>query len=661
MTTKPPITPQSVPDSGAPEQLGCEPGLEFEQFYRTAPVGFATLNRDLQYVHVNEQLAAINGRPIEEHIGRSLHEVRPDIATQMESPCRKVIEAGKAVLNVELCGPADSHSGRQAWYLVSCHPIRSADNALLGVNVVVQDATERRAADKAAQDRIEFETLLANLSATFVNLPTEEINGRIEQWLQQLVTFLRVERSSIGLLSGDVETMTVTHSYAVEGIEPFRATVLRQDLPWCSAKLLRGESIVLNHLPEDLPAEAARDREYLLAAGFKSHVSVPLNVGGRLLGMLSFGSFHRFCSWPDEVIQRLHLVGQVFANAILRQKTEVELAQLRARLELENLYLREEVKIQQSHESIVGQSAAIRSILSQVEQVAPTDSTVLLLGETGTGKELLANAIHSLSARTKRAMIRINCAALSPTLIESELFGREKGAYTGALSRQVGRFEIADGSTLFLDEIGELPPELQVKLLRVLQDGQFERLGSTKTIRVDVRLVAATNRDLPKAVREGQFRKDLYYRLNVFPITVPPLREHIEDIPQLVWAFVDELARRTGRSVDAISKEDMVALQQYAWPGNVRELRNLVERAMIASKGPTLRIELPLASVSTGSEDLSLEQIERAHILRVLEMTQGRIRGQRGAAEILGMKPTTLDAKMAKLGIRLSRVGYHMS
>jgi len=255
----------------------------------------------------------------------------------------------------------------------------------------------------------------------------------------------------------------------------------------------------------------------------------------------------------------------------------------------------------------------------------------------------------------------VNCAALPATLIESELFGREKGAYTGALSKQIGRFEIADGSTLFLDEIAELPTDVQAKLLRVLQDHQFERLGGTKTIRVDVRLIAATNRDLDKAVREGRFREDVYYRLNVFPITVPPLRDHIEDLPELVWAFVDELSRKTGRSIDAIPKECVEALQRYAWPGNVRELRNLVERSMIASKGPTLRIDIPLPPSPSSSTNLTLENAAREHILRILKTTRWRIRGPGGAAEILGMKPTTLDARMAKLGINRPESGSHIS
>ena len=265
-----------------------------------------------------------------------------------------------------------------------------------------------------------------------------------------------------------------------------------------------------------------------------------------------------------------------------------EIEALKQRLERENIYLREEIKLLVEHTDIVGQSVAMKKVLSQAEQVARTDSTVLLLGETGTGKELLARAIHSMSLRKDRTLVTVNCASLPPTLIESELFGREKGAYTGALTRMTGRFELADGSTLFLDEIGELPLDLQSKLLRVLEQGQFERLGSSRTTKVNVRIIAATNRDIEQEVKDGKFRRDLFYRLNVFPIVIPPLRERPEDIPLLVRAIVKEFQKRMGKEIESIPKKTMQALQSYSWPGNVRELRNLIEHAMILSKGKTL-------------------------------------------------------------------------
>lgn len=329
-----------------------------------------------------------------------------------------------------------------------------------------------------------------------------------------------------------------------------------------------------------------------------------------------------------------------------------ELQSLRQQLQQQNIYLKQEVKSLHGHTRIVGQSQALQRVLEQVAQVASTGSTVLLLGETGTGKELIASAIHESSPRSSHPMVCVNCSSIPTSLIESELFGREKGAYTGALSKQIGRFELANGSTLFLDEIGDLPPDIQVKLLRVLQEKQIERLGSPKGVPVDVRIIAATNLDLEQAVREGGFKQALYYRLNVFPITIPPLRERLTDIPALVSAFVDEFSTSMGKKIISVANESMDALQHYTWPGNVRELRNIIERAMIVTKGPKLWIEPPGKAVATSTSSLTMEEIDREHILRVLEMTGWRVRGKSGAAEILGLKPTTLKSRMDKLGIR---------
>ena len=331
-----------------------------------------------------------------------------------------------------------------------------------------------------------------------------------------------------------------------------------------------------------------------------------------------------------------------------------EIRELKDRVELENAYLRQEVTVSRPHEGVVGEGAAIMGVLNQVGQVAGTSSAVLVLGETGVGKELVARAIHRLSPRRSRALVKVNCAALPSALVESELFGREKGAYTGALTRQAGRFEMADASTIFLDEVGELPLELQSKLLRVLQDGELERLGSAKTIRVDVRVIAATNRDLASEVKAGRFREDLFYRLNVFPIVVPPLRARREDIPLLVWAFVREFEVTMGKRIETIPRKDLDALVAHAWPGNVRELRNAIERAMIVSPGPVLRVEIPPGPGAATHEDDSaqLHQMERRHILAVLDRAGWRIRGPQGAASVLGLKPTTLEARMAKLGIK---------
>ena len=299
-----------------------------------------------------------------------------------------------------------------------------------------------------------------------------------------------------------------------------------------------------------------------------------------------------------------------------------------------------------------GLSPASRRVMELVEQVAETNSTVLLLGETGTGKEVFASRIHELGARRHRPMVRVNCAAIPSTLIESELFGREKGAFTGALARQVGRFELADKATIFLDEIGDLPLDVQVKLLRVLEEGQIERLGSPQAIKVDARIIAATHQDLQQRMNDGAFREDLFYRLNVFPIRVPPLRERVEDIPGLVWQFVNEFAKTFGKRVDSISPESIKSLQQYPWPGNIRELRNIVERATIVATGPHLTITVPPNSNTAARRSLKLVDVERQHMRAVLESTHWRIRGEGGAAARLGLKPTTLETRMARLGLR---------
>ncbi len=332
-----------------------------------------------------------------------------------------------------------------------------------------------------------------------------------------------------------------------------------------------------------------------------------------------------------------------------------DVKRLREQVHTDQVYLRREVEERNASGPIVGRAAAIRRVLAQVEQVAATDSTVLLLGETGTGKELFASQIHALSRRSGRVMVRVNCGAIPSTLIESELFGREKGAFTGALAQQIGRFELAHRSTIFLDEIGDLPAEVQVKLLRVLEERHVERLGSPKPIQVDTRIIAATHRNLDQRIADGSFREDLFYRLNVFPIQVPPLRERIEDIPLLVWRFVEEFSKAFAKPVEAISRENMLALQRYSWPGNIRELRNVVERAMIVATSPRLTIVLPTSSPAAAKPSVKLLDVERDHIRSVLENTAWRIRGLGGAAERLGLKPTTLETRMAKLGLTRPR------
>jgi formate hydrogenlyase transcriptional activator len=331
----------------------------------------------------------------------------------------------------------------------------------------------------------------------------------------------------------------------------------------------------------------------------------------------------------------------------------IEIKQLKDLLEAEKAYLKEEIKLEYNHENIIGQSNEVNYIFYKIEQIASTDTNVLVLGETGTGKELVARAIHSLSLRKDRVLVKMNCAALPSNLIESELFGHEKGAFTGAHSRRLGRFEVANNATIFLDEIGELPLELQSKLLRVIQDGEFERLGSSNTIKVDVRIIAATNRNLEEEVAKGRFRSDLWYRLNVFPITMPPLREHVDDIPLLAEHYIKKISKRLGKTIEVVPVSVMNALQNYHWPGNVRELENVLERAVINSSGPKLRLvdELKQPFKGLGSGKKTLETIERDYIIQILEQTQWKVSGNNSASEILGLDRSTLRARMRKLGI----------
>jgi chemotaxis protein methyltransferase CheR len=329
-----------------------------------------------------------------------------------------------------------------------------------------------------------------------------------------------------------------------------------------------------------------------------------------------------------------------------------EIKELKERLEAESAYLREEIKLEHNFESIIGNSAALKYTLNRVEQVAPTDSPVLIMGETGTGKELIARALHELSPRKKRPLVKVNCAALPAELIESELFGREKGAFTGAGTAQAGRFEVADGSTLFLDEIGELPVELQAKLLRVLDNGEFERLGSTRTRHSDARIISATNRELEEEVKEGRFREDLWFRLKVFPITVPPLRERKEDVPLLARFFIDLLSRKMGKPSPEITIQAMQKLQQYHWPGNVRELNNALEGACITARGRKLQLDLPETKDQQNTDFQSFAEMERNYIIRVLEANNWKIGGANSAASTLDMHVNTLRGRMKKLGIK---------
>ena len=634
------------------------------------------------------------------------------------------------------------------------------------------------------EERIRFDMLLSDISAHFINLPSEQVDNEIMDVQRQVCKLLGLDLCTLWQWSDDdPETYILTHYYRPLGGPPVPEKMRAIDFfPWSQQRIREGRRATVSSM-DNLPPEAARDKESWRHYGIKATVTIPLQLSGeQVIGAISFNDMQSERTWSETILQRLHLVATIFANAIarkfkdqdlreaerrLRMATDAaraglwgmdmdtekvwvssslrelfyfspeeevtyqsflgkihpddhdrvrqsveqaihskenlhidyrivlpdgqirwisargklhlkpdgkssrlmgisvditdrvkienqlkdriqEIAKLKQQVENENLVLKQEVKFFGEHSKIVGQSLAMKRILAEAEQVAFTDSTILILGETGTGKEMLARFIHQVSKRKNRPMVTINCASLPATLIESELFGREKGAYTGALTQMIGRFEIADGSTLFLDEIGEIPLELQSKLLRVLEEGVFERLGSTKPIHTNVRIIAATNRDLENEVSKGRFRKDLFYRLSVFPILMPPLRDRPEDIPLLVWSFVEEFKMRMGKEVNAIPSKSMESLRSYSWPGNVRELRNVVEHAMILCTNANLSIRPPQSGLEQQNSMDKLVDIERQHILSVLERSNWRVSA---AAGILGLKRSTLNSKMKKLSI----------
>jgi formate hydrogenlyase transcriptional activator len=503
-----------------------------------------------------------------------------------------------------------------------------------------------------------FERRLAGLSAKFINLPAEQVDQEIEQGLSVVTEALEADRTTVAQIEPHSGDFVVTHSHTSPGVPSFPHRVARVVLPWFESTIMNGQIVTAAH-PDELPPEAQHEREYMKAVGEKSTIVVPFRVGGRVTGGMSIDSFREYRRWDDAIISRVQDVADIFASALARKQADQELEnayseiqRLKQQLETENTCLREEISLVFDHTAVVGSSPGIRRVLKNAEQVAPTNSAVLILGETGTGKELIARTIHDLSQRKSHPMVKVNCAALPTSLIESELFGRERGAYTGALAREIGRFELAHNSTIFLDEIGELPVEVQSKLLRVLQEGQFERLGSSKTISVDVRVIAATGRNLQAMVDQGRFRQDLFYRLNVFPVEIPPLRERAEDIPALVWHLLTDLGKRMGRKIEGVHASTMQEFQKYGWPGNVRELRNVIERNLILNTGTIFRAKIQELEPGLHRSARRLDQVETDHLRTVLQSTRWRIRGKGGAAEIIGLKPTTLEAKMKKLGIR---------
>jgi formate hydrogenlyase transcriptional activator len=545
-----------------------------------------------------------------------------------------------------------------------------ARHVALAVDNVLHDESAQAAQRQLTHERDRMRLLLEVNNAVVARLSLDDLFPTVSECLRRVI-----QHDGSALVLFDQETRQYrAHVLSFATNESFiEEGIAGSDCGKTPSKvaITTGKPAMFNEQElKSLAAESACARHWV-GEGMKTLCAIPLLSLDRVLGALDIGR-RREGSFNADEVELLSEVAKQIAIAVENAHAYRQISELKDKLAKEKLYLEEEIRTEHNFEEIVGESASLRRVLKEVETVAPTDSTVLIRGETGTGKELIARALHQLSPRRERTFVRINCAAIPTGLLESELFGHEKGAFTGAIMQKIGRFELAHQGTLFLDEVGDIPPELQPKLLRVLQEQEFERLGSTRTIRVDVRLVAATNRDLGQMAANGQFRNDLYYRLNVFPIVLPPLRERRDDIPRLVQHFAQKVARRMGRRIETIPTEAMDALVQYPWPGNIRELENVIERAVILSPGPELHInssELerrgqtseargqnsedgsPTSDLRPLTSNSTLADAEREHILGALRESRWVLGGPNGAAARLAMKRTTLQSKMKKLGI----------
>ncbi len=543
--------------------------------------------------------------------------------------------------------------------------MRVASQVAVAVDNALNHESSQAYQQQLARERDRLQVLLEinNLLVTTRDLPEvfRGIVSTIERVIHHDYTSLALRDPMTGLLKIYALDFPAMEGQKQEMVVPLDASPAGKC--FLEGKPLRMQGAEIDKFPVEAMRRLRRD-------GVEAICCVPLITRGRTFGSLNLAS-RRGDAFSAEDVELLTQVAAQIAIAVENALAFKEIDALKDKLAVEKLYLEEEIRSEFNFEEIVGDSPALKRALAQVELVAPAGTTAIVLGETGTGKELIARAIHNLSPRRERTFVKVNCAAIPSGLLESELFGHERGAFTGAISQKIGRFELADRGTLFLDEVGDLPLELQPKLLRVLQEQEFERLGSTRTQRVDVRVVAATHQDLSKLVAERAFRGDLYYRLNVFPIHIPPLRERREDVPLLVRYFVQKFSRRQNKTVEYVPADAMDALVNYNWPGNVRELENLIERAVLLSPGKELRVPLAELKPADGSRSFAasaanagetsgamparvatLEEAERQHILRALRQTEWRIAGPKGAAQLLGMKRTTLQARMRKLGIK---------
>ena len=640
-----------------PEALN-EPEKLLAAYFSSSTVGLGILDSELRYLAINHTLAAMNGIPASEHIGRTVREVLGDFADEAEPRLRHILKTGEPA-NFEISSKLASREDVGHWILHYL-PIHDENGAVSRICAVVVEITAQKEMEQSLRDvggklRKEMKRLQALLDVSGIiasnwNLQETfpQVSASIRRVLNHEYAGFEIHDPSTGLLvrqaedfpmgRGSISTMPISPNNSPGG-KAFRE---RTSLIFSRDELLEFE------------AEIAKN---FLSEGLQTLCCVPLFRPKGALGVLVLGST-RPEAFQQEDLALLNQVATQLAIAMENHRAAAEIETLRQRLAEEKKYLEGEIRSEGRFTEFVGDSPPLQKVLDQVATVAPSNATVLILGETGTGKELVARAVHRMSRRREAPFIKLNCAAIPTGLLESELFGHERGAFTGAVSQKVGRMELANGGTLFLDEVGEIPLDLQPKLLRVLQDQEFERLGSNRTIKVDLRLVAATNRDLPQRMAQNEFRSDLFYRLSVFPIRMPPLRERREDIPQLVRYYVRKFALRMERHIETIPKETIKALMEWSWPGNARELENLMERSVILSTGSALHVPLlelrpeprPAVALSDGPDN-TRDNAERQHIIRVLAETGGVLSGPGGAATRLGLKRTTLQSKMQRLKI----------
>jgi formate hydrogenlyase transcriptional activator len=632
-----------------PEQL-------LSTFFGASTVGLAICDDQLRYKAVNKTLAAMNGIPADVHLGRTVHEILGEAAKEMEPAFQQVLSTGRPLCNVELALKLPTRTEMGHW-VENYFPIKDDAGNVRQVGVVVVEVTRQKKLEEETQrlnrslqqERERLQALLEMGSVLISQTDLRHLFPAISGLMRRIV---KQDYASVALFDENSRSMRVHALDVSDSARTFGAeTVIPIDDTITVRRAYQEREIRILEFKE-LEGTRSRYIKQMLEDGFQSFCSIPLLTPRGTLGTLNLASKegHAFTKQDTAFLQQ---VATQIATALDNVRAYKEIAGLAVKLHQEVISLQDEIRSAGEFEEIVGESPALKQVLSQARIVAPSDATVLILGETGTGKELIARAIHRLSSRSEASFMKLNCAAIPTGLLESELFGHEKGAFTGAISPKIGRLELADGGTLFLDEVGDIPIELQPKLLRVLQDQEFERLGGIRTIHVNVRLIAATNRDLAKRVAEHDFRSDLYYRLHVFPIHMPPLRERRSDIPLLVRYFVRKFSARMRKQIESIPTDTMNALTNWDWPGNIRELENFIERSVILTTGETLNA--PLAEVASGSHiepsNVTLEGVEREHIVRVLREVGGVIAGLNGAAARLGMKRTTLQSKMQKLKI----------